>query len=85
MRWCTTSAAPSPSSRTEPTPFGGTLTSRLYRVPHETKGYTYGVRAFCQVLRSAPDGSGASMRPAQPAATPSRPSRRPTPAPFRWR
>ncbi|MFJ8077513.1 M16 family metallopeptidase [Streptomyces sp. NPDC096176] len=40
---------------------GGTLTSRLDRVLREEKGYTYGVRAFAQVLRSAPDGSGASM------------------------
>jgi len=37
---------------------GGTLTSRLDRVLREEKGYTYGVRAFAQVLRS----------PAQPAA-----------------
>ena len=40
---------------------GGTLTSRLDRVLREEKGYTYGVRSFGQVLRSAPDGSGASM------------------------
>lgn len=40
---------------------GGTLTSRLDRVLREEKGYTYGVRAFGQVLRSAPDGSGISM------------------------
>ncbi|CAL9582531.1 M16 family metallopeptidase [Streptomyces sp. enrichment culture] len=40
---------------------GGTLTSRLDRVLREEKGYTYGVRAFGQVLRSAPDGSGVSM------------------------
>ncbi|WP_458246080.1 M16 family metallopeptidase [Streptomyces sp. MAI_2237] len=40
---------------------GGTLTSRLDRVLREEKGYTYGVRAFGQVLRSAPDGTGASM------------------------
>lgn len=40
---------------------GGTLTSRLDRVLREDKGYTYGVRAFGQVLRSAPDGSGAAM------------------------
>ncbi|MBO3681152.1 pitrilysin family protein [Streptomyces sp. NEAU-YJ-81] len=33
---------------------GGTLTSRLDRVLREEKGYTYGVRAFGQVLRSAP-------------------------------
>ena len=31
---------------------GGTLTSRLDRVLREEKGYTYGVRAFEQVLRS---------------------------------
>lgn len=40
---------------------GGTLTSRLDRVLREEKGYTYGVRAFAQVLRSTADGSGASM------------------------
>ncbi|ATL30992.1 M16 family metallopeptidase [Streptomyces formicae] len=40
---------------------GGTLTSRLDRVLREEKGYTYGVRAFGQVLRSGPDGSGAAM------------------------
>lgn len=40
---------------------GGTLTSRLDRVLREEKGYTYGVRAFGQVLWSAPDGSGAAM------------------------
>ncbi|GGW50775.1 peptidase M16 [Streptomyces xantholiticus] len=40
---------------------GGTLTSRLDRVLREEKGYTYGVRAFGQVLLSAPDGSGAAM------------------------
>ncbi|MFM9371759.1 M16 family metallopeptidase [Streptomyces sp. Da 82-17] len=40
---------------------GGTLTSRLDRVLREEKGYTYGVRAFAQVLRSAADGSGAAM------------------------
>ncbi|MCQ6555400.1 insulinase family protein [Streptomyces sp. C10-9-1] len=40
---------------------GGTLTSRLDRVLREEKGYTYGVRAFGQVQRSAPDGSGASL------------------------
>jgi len=45
---------------------GGTLTSRLDRVLREEKGYTYGVRAFAQVLRSpaphAADGeTGASM------------------------
>ena len=40
---------------------GGTLTSRLDRVLREEKGYTYGVRAFGQVLRAAPDGSGIAM------------------------
>lgn len=40
---------------------GGTLTSRLDRVLREEKGYTYGVRSFGQVLRSAPDGTGASL------------------------
>ena len=39
---------------------GRQLTSRLDRVLREEKGYTYGVRAFQQVLRSpappAPDG-----------------------------
>ncbi|KPC58701.1 M16 family metallopeptidase [Streptomyces chattanoogensis] len=40
---------------------GGTLTSRLDRVLREEKGYTYGVRAFGQVLRSSADGSGAAM------------------------
>ncbi|WP_435208596.1 M16 family metallopeptidase [Streptomyces sp. bgisy034] len=40
---------------------GGTLTSRLDKVLREEKGYTYGVRAFGQVLRSAPDGTGAVM------------------------
>ena len=45
---------------------GGTLTSRLDRVLREEKGYTYGVRAFQQVLRSpaphAADGAtGASV------------------------
>ncbi|MFF6998357.1 M16 family metallopeptidase [Streptomyces sp. NPDC008313] len=40
---------------------GGTLTSRLDRVLREEKGYTYGVRAFGQVLRSAPDGTGAAL------------------------
>jgi predicted Zn-dependent peptidase len=45
---------------------GGTLTSRLDRVLREEKGYTYGVRAFEQVLRSPnqddPAGTkGASM------------------------
>jgi predicted Zn-dependent peptidase len=41
---------------------GGTLTSRLDRVLREEKGYTYGVRAFQQVLRSPADGAaGASL------------------------
>jgi predicted Zn-dependent peptidase len=44
---------------------GGTLTSRLDRVLREEKGYTYGVRAFAQVLRSpAPESvtaAGASV------------------------
>jgi predicted Zn-dependent peptidase len=38
---------------------GGTLTSRLDRVLREDKGYTYGVRAFQQVLQSpAPHAAG---------------------------
>ncbi|MFJ4680254.1 M16 family metallopeptidase [Kitasatospora sp. NPDC088783] len=40
---------------------GGTLTSRLDRVLREEKGYTYGVRAFAQALRSAADGSGRGL------------------------
>ena len=44
---------------------GGTLTSRLDRVLREEKGYTYGVRAFGQVLRSSdpasPGAAGAAM------------------------
>jgi predicted Zn-dependent peptidase len=40
---------------------GGTLTSRLDRVLREEKGYTYGVRAFAQPLRSAPGGGGRAM------------------------
>jgi predicted Zn-dependent peptidase len=41
---------------------GGTLTSRLDRVLREEKGYTYGVRAFVQVLRSPPaDDQGGGM------------------------
>ncbi|CAM5376251.1 insulinase family protein [Streptomyces californicus] len=41
---------------------GGTLTSRVDRVLREEKGYTYGVRAFAQVLRSSgPDSGGAAM------------------------
>src|ERR1700744_3010747 len=37
---------------------GGTLTSRLDRVLREQKGYTYGVRAFEQVLRSPAQHAG---------------------------
>ena len=40
---------------------GGTLTSRLDRVLREEKGYTYGVRAFAQPLRSAADGGGRAL------------------------
>ncbi|WP_354642592.1 M16 family metallopeptidase [Kitasatospora camelliae] len=40
---------------------GGTLTSRLDRVLREEKGYTYGVRAFAQPLRSAADGTGRAL------------------------
>lgn len=40
---------------------GGTLTSRLDRVLREEKGYTYGVRAFPQVLRSNEDGTGGAL------------------------
>lgn len=40
---------------------GGTLTSRLDRVLREEKGYTYGVRAAAQPLRSAADGSGRAL------------------------
>jgi predicted Zn-dependent peptidase len=40
---------------------GGTLTSRLDRVLREEKGYTYGVRAFGQVLRSSAAGDGAAL------------------------
>ncbi|MBW1600816.1 insulinase family protein [Streptomyces sp. JJ66] len=40
---------------------GGTLTSRLDRVLREEKGYTYGVRAYGQVLRSTPDGNGTAL------------------------
>ncbi|MBV6701463.1 pitrilysin family protein [Kitasatospora aureofaciens] len=40
---------------------GGTLTSRLDRVLREEKGYTYGVRAFAQPLRSVADGSGRAL------------------------
>jgi predicted Zn-dependent peptidase len=39
---------------------GGTLTSRLDRVLREEKGYTYGVRAYQQVLMSAGPGAGAA-------------------------
>jgi len=38
---------------------GGTLTSRLDRVLREEKGYTYGVRAFEQVVQSAAPGAQA--------------------------
>ncbi|RPE32275.1 putative Zn-dependent peptidase [Kitasatospora cineracea] len=40
---------------------GGTLTSRLDRVLREEKGYTYGVRAFAQALRSSADGTGRGL------------------------
>ncbi|NJQ13408.1 insulinase family protein [Streptomyces bohaiensis] len=40
---------------------GGTLTSRIDRVLREEKGYTYGMRAFAQVLRSSAAGDGAAM------------------------
>lgn len=40
---------------------GGTLTSRLDKVLREEKGYTYGVRAFAQPLRSAAHGGGRAM------------------------
>ncbi|MFC1419843.1 M16 family metallopeptidase [Streptacidiphilus cavernicola] len=40
---------------------GGTLTSRLDKVLREEKGYTYGVRAFAQPLRSGADGSGRAL------------------------
>ncbi|MER7107491.1 M16 family metallopeptidase [Streptomyces sp. NPDC000229] len=40
---------------------GGTLTSRLDKVLREEKGYTYGVRAFGQVLRSGPEGGAAML------------------------
>lgn len=42
---------------------GGTLTSRLDRVLREEKGYTYGVRAFGQVLRSAAPAGGTGIAP----------------------
>jgi predicted Zn-dependent peptidase len=41
---------------------GGTLTSRLDRVLREQKGYTYGVRAFEQVLRSPAQRGGDGTR-----------------------
>ena len=41
---------------------GGTLTSRLDRVLREEKGYTYGVRAFEQVLRSPAQHAGDGTR-----------------------
>ncbi|RKN06896.1 M16 family metallopeptidase [Streptomyces radicis] len=40
---------------------GGTITSRLDRVLREEKGYTYGIRAFSQVLLSRADGTGLSL------------------------
>lgn len=40
---------------------GGTLTSRLDRVLREEKGYTYGVRAHADVLRSLPGGGGVAL------------------------
>ena len=40
---------------------GGTITSRLDRVLREEKGYTYGIRAFAQVLRSRADGTGLAL------------------------
>jgi predicted Zn-dependent peptidase len=40
---------------------GGTITSRLDRVLREEKGYTYGIRAFSQVLRSRADGDGLAL------------------------
>ncbi|WP_461033867.1 M16 family metallopeptidase [Streptomyces mayteni] len=40
---------------------GGTITSRLDRVLREEKGYTYGIRAFAQVLQSRADGTGLSL------------------------
>ncbi|MEY9939675.1 M16 family metallopeptidase [Streptacidiphilus sp. MAP5-3] len=40
---------------------GGTLTSRLDKVLREEKGYTYGVRAFAQPLRSGADGEGRAL------------------------
>lgn len=40
---------------------GGTITSRLDRVLREEKGYTYGIRAYGQVLRSTAGGAGLSL------------------------
>ncbi|WP_129844201.1 pitrilysin family protein [Streptomyces sp. RFCAC02] len=40
---------------------GGTITSRLDRVLREEKGYTYGIRAFAQVLHSPADGTGLAL------------------------
>ncbi|MEE1926648.1 pitrilysin family protein [Streptomyces sp. TRM 70351] len=40
---------------------GGTLTSRLDRVLREEKGYTYGVRAYTQVLQSDGADGGAAL------------------------
>ncbi|MGP4111332.1 M16 family metallopeptidase [Streptomyces sp. 4N509B] len=40
---------------------GGTITSRLDRVLREEKGYTYGIRANGQVLRSSADGTGLAL------------------------
>ncbi|MDT0305644.1 pitrilysin family protein [Streptomyces sp. DSM 44917] len=40
---------------------GGTITSRLDRVLREEKGYTYGIRAFSQVLLSKADGTGLAL------------------------
>jgi predicted Zn-dependent peptidase len=40
---------------------GGTLTSRLDRVLREEKGYTYGVRAYQQVLQSTGPSGGLSL------------------------
>ena len=47
---------------------GGTLTSRLDRVLREEKGYTYGVRAFGQVLRSTAPGRARAPRCSPSAA-----------------
>jgi predicted Zn-dependent peptidase len=40
---------------------GGTITSRLDRVLREEKGYTYGIRAYGQVLRSSAEGTGLGL------------------------